>query len=72
LRGCRESLRCGDLERRRDGRHYFASRSQRGGRDDRRAARIEALEASVPKQELDGLVASGSAMTPAAVLAMIS
>jgi predicted ATPase/tRNA A-37 threonylcarbamoyl transferase component Bud32 len=36
------------------------------------AGRIEALKASVPKQELDGLVASGSAMTPAAVLAMIS
>jgi predicted ATPase/tRNA A-37 threonylcarbamoyl transferase component Bud32 len=34
--------------------------------------RIEALRAAVPKQELDALVASGSAMTPAAVLAMIS
>jgi predicted ATPase/tRNA A-37 threonylcarbamoyl transferase component Bud32 len=36
------------------------------------ADRIETLKASVPKQELDGLLASGSAMTAAAVLAMVS
>ena len=36
------------------------------------AERIEALRASIPKQELDALVASGSAMSPAAVLALIA
>jgi hypothetical protein len=36
------------------------------------AERIEALKASVQKDEHDALVASGSAMTPAAVLAMVS
>jgi hypothetical protein len=36
------------------------------------AERIEALRASVPKGELDLLVASGSALTPAAVLAMVA
>ncbi|MDP9176521.1 MAG: protein kinase [Gemmatimonadota bacterium] len=33
--------------------------------------RIEALRASIPKQHLDELVASGSALSPAAVLAMV-
>ena len=36
------------------------------------AERIEALRASIPKQELDALVASGSAMSPAAVLTLIA
>ncbi|CAN5753805.1 hypothetical protein BH23GEM9_BH23GEM9_12080 [soil metagenome] len=36
------------------------------------AERIEALRASVPRGELDALVASGSALTPAAVLAMVT
>jgi tetratricopeptide (TPR) repeat protein len=36
------------------------------------AARIEALKASIPKGTLDGLVASAGALSPAAVLAMIS
>ena len=35
------------------------------------AARIEALKASIPKATLDGLVANASALSPAAVLAMI-
>jgi len=35
------------------------------------AERIEALKAAVPKSNLDGLVASASTMTPAAVLAML-
>ena len=34
--------------------------------------RIEALKASIPKAELDGLVAKASALSPAAVLAMIA
>jgi hypothetical protein len=33
--------------------------------------RIEALKASIPKAELDGLVADGRTLSPAAVLAMI-
>jgi hypothetical protein len=33
--------------------------------------RIEALKASIPKGALNGLVAKASAMTPAAVLAMV-
>jgi predicted ATPase/tRNA A-37 threonylcarbamoyl transferase component Bud32 len=36
------------------------------------AERIEALRASVPRGELDALVASGRALTPAAVLAMVN
>jgi tetratricopeptide (TPR) repeat protein len=36
------------------------------------AARIEALKASIPKATLDGLVANASALSPAAVLAMIA
>jgi tetratricopeptide (TPR) repeat protein len=36
------------------------------------ATRIEALKASIPKATLDGLVANASAMSPAAVLAMIA
>jgi tetratricopeptide (TPR) repeat protein len=36
------------------------------------AARIEALKASIPKATLDGLVANASALTPAAVVAMIA
>jgi len=35
-------------------------------------SRIEALKASIPKGTLDGLVASASALSPAAVLAMIA
>ncbi len=35
-------------------------------------ARIEALKASIPKAKLDGLVASASALSPAAILATIS
>jgi lipopolysaccharide biosynthesis regulator YciM len=35
------------------------------------AARIEALKVSIPKTTLDGLVANASALSPAAVLAMI-
>ena len=34
--------------------------------------RIEALKASIPKTELDGLVADASALSPAAVLAMLA
>jgi tetratricopeptide (TPR) repeat protein len=34
--------------------------------------RIEALKASIPKRDLDGLVASASTLTPAAVLAMLA
>jgi hypothetical protein len=33
--------------------------------------RIEVLEASIPKGTLDGLVADASALTPAAVLAVV-
>ncbi len=36
------------------------------------ASRIEALKASIPKGTLDGLVASASTLSPAAVLAMLS
>jgi hypothetical protein len=36
------------------------------------AGRIEALKASIPKAALDGLVANASALSPAAVLAMIA
>jgi tetratricopeptide (TPR) repeat protein len=36
------------------------------------AARIEALKASIPESTLDGLVANASALSPAAVLAMIA
>lgn len=36
------------------------------------AERIAAFRAAIPKQELDVLVASGSALTPAAVLAMVA
>ena len=36
------------------------------------ASRIESLKASIPKGTLDGLVASASALSPAAVLAMIA
>jgi hypothetical protein len=36
------------------------------------AERIEALRASVPRKELDALVASGRALTPATVLAMVT
>jgi non-specific serine/threonine protein kinase len=35
------------------------------------AARIEALKASVPGADLDGLVADAAAMTPAAILALV-
>ena len=34
--------------------------------------RIEALKGSIPRSELDGIVADGSELTPAAVLAMIA
>jgi len=34
--------------------------------------RIEALKASIPKRELDSLVANASTLTPAAVLAMLA
>jgi hypothetical protein len=34
--------------------------------------RIEALKASIPKGTLEGLVANASALTPAAVLAMVA
>ncbi len=34
--------------------------------------RIEALKASIPKGTLDGLVANASALSPAAVLAMVA
>jgi len=33
--------------------------------------RIEALKASIPRARLDELVASGGALSPAAVLAMV-
>ena len=36
------------------------------------AERIEALKATIPREELEALVASGSGMTPAAVLAMVA
>ncbi len=36
------------------------------------AERIEALRASIPRQQLDELVSSGAAMSPAAVLAMVA
>lgn len=35
-------------------------------------SRIEALKASIPEKTLDGLVANASALSPAAVLAMIA
>jgi hypothetical protein len=34
--------------------------------------RIEALEASIPKRTLDGLLANASTLSPAAVLAMVA
>ncbi|MGB5174642.1 MAG: hypothetical protein WBQ30_07865, partial [Thermoanaerobaculia bacterium] len=34
--------------------------------------RIEALKASIPKAELDGLIANASALSPAEVLTMIA
>ncbi len=36
------------------------------------AERIESLKASIPRAELEALVASGRALTPAAVLAMVA
>jgi predicted ATPase len=36
------------------------------------AERIEALRASIPRKQLDDLMASGSALSPAAVLAMVA
>jgi tetratricopeptide (TPR) repeat protein len=36
------------------------------------AERIASLRAAIPKQELDGLVAAGSTLTPAAVLEMVA
>ena len=35
------------------------------------AERIDALKASIPRGELDGLVAAANTLTPAAVLAMV-
>jgi hypothetical protein len=35
-------------------------------------ARIDALEASIPKSRLDGLVANASALSPAGVLAIVA
>lgn len=36
------------------------------------AERIAALRASVPQEELQALIGSGSALSPAAVLAMVA